>query len=316
MRHIWKYWLWLTTIILLAMVAAASIITGFNPLERKNVGGLQVITQDTPSSLFLDGQYLDKTPFIQKNIKPGTYTLKIEPDNTALTPYETVVTVRRGLLTVVTWKPGDRPETSGGVMYELEPIGSNITELSFITIPDNALVKVDQAQQQFSPIVVKDLEPGHHQFEVTLPSYETQRHTINVVKGHRITISVKLAKVDDSPPEPVPASPTTMTPESLASPSGTQVATPTARRRTTTETTTADAGQAGPTIIITSTKFFQDGQEVLRIRATPTSGGTELGFAPVGTTYPYLNEEKNGWYKISFNGKVGWASGQYADLKQ
>ncbi len=285
------------------------IFAACNPLDKKNVGGLQVITQDTPSSLFLDGQYLDKTPYIGKTIKPGTYTLRIEPDNTALIAHEAVVRVHKGLLTVVTWKPGDRPETSGGVIYEMEPIIGNTTELSFVTIPDNAIIKVDQGEQQFSPLVVPSLEPGHHQFEVSLPSYETQKHTINVVKGHRITISVKLAKTGesivetDTIPKPFDASASATATSSAQS----TTATPSARSRT---------GTTGATITITSTNFFQNNKEGLRVRNQPNPNGTELGFAPVGSSYPYLNEKQSGWYKIQFNGSIGWVSGQYASLSQ
>jgi len=36
-----------------------------------------------------------------------------------------------------------------------------------------------------------------------------------------------------------------------------------------------------------------------------------------GETYPYSNEEKNGWYKIEYEtGKEGWISKVYADLTE
>lgn len=171
MRQIWKK----LGFVLILLTSSVLFSACSNPLDRRNVGGLQVITQDVPSSLFLDGQYLDKTPYINKTIKPGTYTLKIEPDNTNLVAHEAVITVRKGLLTVVTWKPGARAETSGGVVYEMEPIAGGKTELSFTTIPDNAIIRIDEGEQKFSPLVVADLEPGHHQLEVSLPSYVTQK---------------------------------------------------------------------------------------------------------------------------------------------
>jgi hypothetical protein len=298
--------IWYSFRLLLVLLLSGVVLSGCtNPLDRKNVGGLQVISQDTPSSLFLDGQYLDKTPFINKTIKPGTYTLRIEPDNKTLVSHEAIITIRKGLLTVITWKPGTRAETSGGVMYEMEPITTRNTELSFVTIPDSAIITIDEGQQQFAPLVVSDLEPGHHQFEVSLPSYESQKHTINVVKGHRITISVTLARLEETETDSLAPSALDATPTASSS-SGATDATPTARRRTGTTT--------GPTVTITSTKFFSGGEEVLRIRSTPSASGKELGFAKVGSSYPYLGEQQSGWYKIDFDGQTGWASGQYAKL--
>lgn len=123
-----------------------------------------------------------------------------------------------------------------------------------------------------------------------------------MVKGHRININVKLAKVDLSETgEPTP----TPTTAETATSSGTNTATPAAHRRVET---------SGPTVTITSTKFFQNGKEVLRIRSTPSANGKEVGFAEVGNSYPYLGEQQAGWYKIDFNGQTGWASGQYAHL--
>jgi hypothetical protein len=69
------------------------------------------------------------------------------------------------------------------------------------------------------------------------------------------------------------------------------------------------------TVTILKTGFMQNEVEVLRVRATPDARGTEVGFAPVGSSYPYLGEQKNGWYKITFNNSPGWVNGAYAQLK-
>jgi hypothetical protein len=95
---------------LLLVLVCTFFFSACNPFQGKSKAGLQVITGDIQSSLFLDGQYLEKTPYIGKDIKPGQYTLRIEPDDPTLLPYETTITLRSGLLSVVTWRPGTRPE--------------------------------------------------------------------------------------------------------------------------------------------------------------------------------------------------------------
>jgi hypothetical protein len=284
------------------LLVSTLFLSGCTFLDKRNVAGLQVITNNTPSSLFLDGQYLDKTPFIDKEIKPGKYTLRIEPDDQTLTPHETQISLKLATLTVVTWKPGVRPETSGGIIYEMEEIKSNQGELSFITIPDNAIIRFDQGSQQFSPLALKSIEPGHHQFEISLPSYEKQQHTINVIKGYRINVTAKLAKIAEPEEEkrlqaaaPTPTPATTQTPPELNL------------------APIINSTQSGQLISINPTGFYQDGKEVLKVRDQASPSATIIGYAQVGKTYPYL-ETLAGWHKIQLDNKIGWVSGKFSKL--
>lgn len=276
-------------------------------MDRRNVAGLQVSTDDVPSSLFLDGQYLDKTPYINKDIKPGQYTLKIQPDDQDLVPYETQISLRKGSLTVVTWNPGDKSENSGGIIYEMEEIKSNQGELSFITIPNNAIIKLDQGEQQFSPLVIKNIEPGHHQFEINLPSYQKQLHTINVIKGYRINITVKLAKAtpttNQATPKPTKTESKDATSEAEVSLNNNLVSTP-----------SGSSSASGQLVTIKSTNFFQDGVEVLKVRQQASPSSKLVGYAQVGKSFPYLNEVSSGWFKIKFENDAGWVSDQYSKI--
>ncbi|MGD9129730.1 MAG: SH3 domain-containing protein [Candidatus Woesebacteria bacterium] len=308
--------------IFLMLLGSTVFLTACNPLESKIKSGLQVITNDVPASLFLNGQYLEKTPFIDKNIKPGQYNLRIEPDDPNLTAHEIVINLRKGLLTVVTWKPGKSAETSGGVSYELEPIKSNKSEVSFVSIPDNVIIQFDDQEKQFSPLILSDLEPGHHEFEANLPSFETQKHTINLIKGHRLNISIKLAKMNDNlqnsdeQNKKRQASPSAELDEGSKDEGDTEETevADQSNREAQISTSNADSQILSPKVKIKSTNFYQDGEEVLRVRDFPAATGKELGFAKVGTEYDYLDEEKNAWYKIDFNGEIGWVSSKYAQL--
>jgi hypothetical protein len=298
---------------LLLVLISTVIFSACNPFQAKSNAGLQVITGDIPSSLFLDGQYLEKTPYIGKDIKPGQYTLRIEPDDAALIPYETTITLRSGLLSVVAWRPGTRPELSGGVMYELEKLSNKkATEVSVITIPDGAFVSIQGREKEFAPLTTTTIEPGEQEFEVTLPSYETQKHTINIVAGHRTTITVKLAKSeaivtsDTSQPTATPSATTT---PGQSEPLSTRQASAAAQK-----TASGSATLTGSRVRIKSTGFFINGQEVLRVRDSASAGGEELGLAPVGSEYRYSGQSLAGWYQITFNGQTGWVSSQYAEL--
>lgn len=297
------------------IVFLSAILSACNPLESKTKAGLQVITNDIPVSLFLDDQYLDKSPYINKEIKPGRYSLRIVPENTELVPYETTINLNKGLLTVVTWKPGRTAETSGGVVYEMETLSNKKqAEVSFISIPDNTIINFDNQEPQFSPLIMQSLEPGHHEFEIKLPSYETQKHTINVVEGHRLIVSVKLAKNSG---EITPLTVKKVEQEKEATPGSQIIPEVTIATLTASEEAKEKASIepiAGEKVRILSTKYYQNEVEGLKVRDNNGPSGKEIGFAKVKSEYKYLDETKDGWFKIDFEGKEGWVSGTYAEI--
>ncbi len=296
---------------ILCFIFLSSLLAGCTLLQKEKKSGLQVITHDIPSSVFIDGQYLNKTPLIEKQLQPGQHIIRIEPDDSSYIPHETTVNLRPGVLTVITWKSAKRPELSGGVMYEMEKISSKTkSEVSFITIPDGAIITLEGREKEFSPVTISDISPGSLAYEVTLPSYETQSHTVEVAAGYRMIVNVKLAKLDPTLDKPASIQ---LEADNTSSTSATATASAT---KTTTATASATSKSATTTeVLILPTNFFQDGKEVLRVRNNPGSLGAEIGFAETGKTYPYLNEETNGWYKITFENKTGWVTKEYAKLQ-
>lgn len=304
--------------LLITLLTASLFLSACNPLAKKAKSGLQVqITDSVAAAVYLDGNYVEKTPFINRELSPGEYTLKIQPDDPKLIPYETKITLRPGLLTVVTWKLAERPEFSGGVMYEMEPINSkNHSEISFITIPDGAIVSVAGKEKTFAPIIIPDITPGHVEFEVTLPSYGVQKHTINAILGHRMIVTVKLAKENLNEKEVVMEN-VTLDPVATASAAQTTnpLVAPTTAPLATISAVPAASGSAKQ-VLIKSTNFFVAEKEVLRARDLPNSSGKEVGFATVGNLYQYLGKTENNWHNIQLEGISGWVSGQYAQLVQ
>lgn len=304
---------WKKQLRILALLILAPLILSGCSLRKDQKAGLQVITHDVPSSVFIDDQYLNKTPLIEKQLAPGVHTIRIEPEDPDFLPYETEVTLNPGVLTVVTWKSATRPEQMGGVIYEMEKISSKDTsEVSFVTIPDGAIITLADRAKEFSPVTIPNVQPGKLDYEITLPSYETQSHSIEVAAGYRMIIQVKLAKLDPNKTSKQPAE------EDSINDASASATTATSSAETTPVATASGTTPLGATtnslIEITTTNFFQDGKEVLRVRNNPGSNGAEIGMAEVGKKYPYLGVEQNGWYKISFEAKQGWVSSDYAQI--
>lgn len=266
-----------------------AVVVWLNPFEWKVKAGLHVRTNGVPASLFLDGEFLDKSPYINKKIQPKEYILRIEPDSAEYAPYELPVTLHKGTIAVVDWTPGKSTETSGGAVYEMEK-GGRATQLVFHTIPDGAIMSIDGGEKQFSPLILNDVSEGDYALEASLPSYQTQQHSVRVLSGHRVTVTVILGKAEA---------------ENRRGASGETPAEP-----TTPENQEASA-ITGPRVQIVTTNFFFNNQEVLRVREAPSPAGRELGFAPVGNSYPYLAEQ-TGWFQIEFEGTPGWVSAQFS----
>lgn len=314
---------------LLLLVGGVIFFSACSPLELKNKAGLQVITNDVAVSIFLNDQFLGKTPFLTKDLKPGDYTIKIEPEDHQLVAYETSIKLRKGMLSVVTWTPGRSLAESGGVIYELEKLANrNKTEIAVMSIPDGAIISLNQGQKEFAPFTSDTQQPGHHEFEAALPSYVTQRHTINLDKGFRLNILVKLAKdnlikeeaIDINQPNPSP-SPVierkTLAPPATNSGSVQGVATAAATTansqplRQVPKTTNSLAKK----VLILPTGYFENGKEVLKVRSGPNSGAVVIGLAESGQEYPYLDEQTANWLKLEVSNKQGWVSTQYAQIQ-
>lgn len=310
---------------LMIILISALTLSGCTLWDSKVKSGLQVVTDDTKASLFLNDQYLDKTPYINKNIKPGTYSLRIEPEDKSLAPLETTITLTDGTLTVVTWNAGKTPETSGGVTYELQPhTQKDKAEVEFHTVPDTAIVTFDNQEQTFTPLIIKDVEPGNHEFEVSLPSYQTQKHTMNAVAGKRLVISIKLAKQvagqnlsgRDTTSQANDLKTTTSTTSATVSAELSPAALTTTISQNLASTNTAtDSVSTGPRVKITPTAYMQNQKEVLRVRDKADTSGKEIGFVEVGREYRYLKQHTNGYYQIEFGAKqTGWISDKFAQI--
>ena len=52
----------------------------------------------------------------------------------------------------------------------------------------------------------------------------------------------------------------------------------------------------------------------LRLREESNTSSDVLGMAPTGTEVELLSDAENGWYKVNFNGKVGYMSADYLEV--
>lgn len=289
-----------TILAIIVVLLVALAVYFLNPFQKKRYSGLQVITNEIETSLFIDNVHLDKSPYINRKIQPGRYVLNIVPDDNQLMAKELPINLTPNTLTAVFWKPAKTLEESSGVVYELEPISNKDTgELQIITEPNEAIIHFGNREQQFAPYIFQDVEPGTHSFTLSLPSYETQEQKFNLSAGYRLKITAymgreKGAEVDQIPQEAV---------EEEMSEEETQLPP---------ENTPIETNN----VTVLPTNFFQQEIEVLRVRDGSSASAAAVGFVKVGEKYAFLKEENN-WFFITFEDtisqeiKEGWVSGQY-----
>jgi hypothetical protein len=283
------------------------------PFQKKEVSGLQITTDGVDADVYLNGKKVGQTPYSEQTLQPGRYTVKLEPDDSEFASYETTVTLYSATLAVMNWTFGKTAETSSGVIYELEPIKKKKdANFSLASIPDGAIVKVDEVSQGFTPVLLKAMTPGTHRFQVSLPSYKDVEESVNIAEGFQMNVTVKLAKqkATELTEEIEVAS------DSAEASDSADVATSSASKSPTPKTTaktspTPTSRTGGSTTSEETVTIKETGTGWLRVRETPSSGGKELAKVDVGETFPYF-EKQSGWYQIEYEkGKKGWVSGTY-----
>lgn len=258
------------------------------------------------SQVYLDGLHYGQTPFEKRDIRPGTYTLRIEPAEADKKPYETQIHLYPDTLTSVLWSFEGSEPTGTGEILELEPLASQErSELSVITVPEGAKVSLDSKSYGLSPTVVESVSAGQYNLAIEAVAHVKKAISINLQPGYRLHVFSRLAKESDA---------LAVTPDSSASGETTPPA----------ENTLAPSPSASPLAMAPSPSpnepakpyvtIRETGTGWLRVRDEAANTGAEVARLDVGNKYPYRST-LNGWYEIEYEtGKTGWISGQYADI--
>lgn len=278
--------------------------------SQPGTGALQIST--TPkATVAIDGTQVGVTPFFDDKIKVGEHTIKLTPEATTdnLSSWEGKVTLVSGILTVINRNFGPTESESSGEILTLEKISrKDKSTLAVISVPDQAVVKLNGEPKGFAPLTLEDLTPADYEITVSSNGYEEKTVSAHTVAGYKLIVNIKLAQQIEGIQEATASGETT---GSLTPTPSTKV-TPTPK---TTSTTGATATPAKPYVTVkdTPTGF-------LRVRVEPSTSATEAAQIKPGEMYPYLNEEKldsggNKWLKIEYVAdKSGWVSGTYVTL--
>ncbi len=284
--------------LVLPIIAAVLIlgISGF-VIKQKFLqpaqAGLQA-SSNPPATIFLDGKEMGMTPQELKDLKPGEKTLKLVPQSTATTyfPWETKIKLINGRMAVVSRDFGETESASAGEVMTVEKIADKKSaSLAVISIPDSAVVTLNNETKGFTPVNLDGLTAGNYEVRVSANGYQERMVRVKLDDGYKLMVNVKLAEEKQEE-------------EAETAEEATVTGTPTPEAKVTPKTTPPPK----PYVLIKDTPTGW-----LRVRIEPSTTATEAAKVNPGEMYPLLDEE-SGWYQIEYQeDEEGWISGQYAE---
>lgn len=292
----------------LVLIAALSFFLFGKVLKKPGKAALQ-IASIPDARVLLNNEEKGTTPFYSKDLEAGEYLVKLIPlDPSGFVSWEEKINLDPNILTSINRQLGSDEDKSSGQIITLEKSSdSKKTFLSLVSLPGEALVKINDESKGFAPIT-EELSPAEYKITVSAPGYQEKIITASTVAGYKLNISVKLSREDmDGVAEATSsAGETEESEESEETEEEETKATPTPKATAKPEANAPDKPYVK--ILTTPTGW-------LRVRLGPSTTATEAAKLNTGETVPYLDEEENGWYKIEYEeGEEGWVSGVYAEV--
>lgn len=263
-------------VLLLTILAVAFVLFILGVFKSQK--SLLRVESDPSAIVYVNGEELGATP-VEKDLPTGEITVKLIPiSSEALAPYETKLSLTKGVKTIIKRKIGPDDTKSSGVVVSFEKEFGQGAPIAIVTTPDGASVKIDNIARGVAPIKLNDLSAGTHEIVVSAMGYGEERVSVQTHNGYKLTAIVTLAR-DGSPVTP-------------------QLATP---------SPTPASGEKMVEILETSVGY-------LRVRSESSVASEELARVEPGDKFKFV-EEDGEWVKIEYEeGKVGWVSKEFTKI--
>lgn len=251
--------------------------------------GLQIRSQ-APATVYLNNKNVGDTPYINNNLKPTLYHIRLQPKDSHLQSYETSLHLTPKLTTVI----NRFLLFPGGYSLHFQPAPKKQAFLTVITNPDSVKVNFDSQPLGLSPLVKKALAPGDHSLVLSHIGYKDLSLHFRLITGYELIVKAELT-------------PLTLIFQHTAS--ATTSATPSAQKQSSSSATSSASRLTPPYVVIQQT-----GTGWLRVRQKPSTSSPELGKVDVGSKLKFIKSNESGWYQIIFHNQKAWISGKYAKI--
>ncbi len=186
-----------TVFVILVFIGALILLIRFGvtpligALGFNQKAGVKVTSIPADISVSINGKEMGKTPYENKDLRPGEYLVKLSSD---IGKWEGKVKIQRGTLAVINRELGENIASSSGETLTLAK-GKGVTITSQ---PDGAMVQVDGKDYGKTPLAITDLTIGEHTFLLSHDSYlkRSIRAYIPEKLGLFISVDLSLTEVD------------------------------------------------------------------------------------------------------------------------
>jgi hypothetical protein len=311
---------WLIGLAVILVLLLIGFILKDKLFAKQGMAYLSVSTNQK-AAVYIDGDKVGLTPLFKDNLQAKEHTVKLIPEAGDLVSWESKVNFTPNLLTTINRNFASNESASAGEVIWLEKIGSkDKSSINVVSNPDRSVFKIDGEPKGFTPKPIDDLSPGSYQVAISSTGFEERTVTAKTIAGYQMIINVQLAQITEGIAQ--------VTPSPEATPAGGKI-TPSLKPTPIISGKITPSPKATPKLTATVTAIEKPYVTIketptgwLRVRTAPDGqiikddNDNEVHLKP-GETYPYLNEEKNGWYKIEYEAdKEGWISKVYADLTE
>lgn len=264
-------------LVLVGMFLIAVSFLAFFGVFKTQPAGIQIETEPK-SDVFINGVNVGKTPY-EATRESGDIVIRLVPESDLeLDDYETKVYLVSGVKTIIKRSFKESEEETSGATVSFEKTSEEESLVTVVSIPDNAQISIGGRVYGFAPLRTK-IKEGEHELLVSKEGYLDKKLSIRSYNGYKLTAVVKLQKntVVLAAETPVISQP---------------------------ESTTEKIE-----ILNTDIGF-------LRVRSEPKSNSELVGQVKPGEVFDVWEKDiSSGWYKIKFEDKEGWVSGEFVKLQ-
>lgn len=281
------------------------------PLVAEKTSGV-VASASVPATVYIDGQHVGETPFKNAKIKSGEHVVKLVTQDQTAQTYEVEISLKPGMETAVYREFGATPQESSGYQLDLERGDKkDKAEVTIVSTPTNAVVRLDDQPKGFAPLINTEVNPGEHKFTLNAQGYKTVNFNGTVNQGYRLVVTAELGKNYPLKPDAEQVATPSASPNPSPSPSPTPSATPKPSATPAPTTSPSPTNPAKPFI-----EVLQTPTGWLRVRSEPNGlGDNEVSRINSGEKFPFVESNDSGWFKIEYEvGKTGWVAAQYTKL--
>ncbi|MDH5716136.1 MAG: PEGA domain-containing protein [Spirochaetia bacterium] len=150
-------------------------------LSGSNWGHLEVLSEPSQASVYLDDQFIGKTPLSERYLPALPYKLSIQ---------------KKGYLPTLKTINVNTGETSG---YSEKLIKAKSTgSITITSVPENAFIYLDSEYKGKTPLKLNEIEEGVHQLKISKKEYQSYYKTFFISEDiNEISIDISLESGSD-----------------------------------------------------------------------------------------------------------------------